>query len=57
MVQLAFIYSDEYIGEFIGSHIHLMVTEYVINFNTNNSMNDRIPENSTTTTSEMNIST
>lgn len=49
MVQLSFIYSNEYIGEFIGSHIHLMVTEYVINFNTNSAMNDRIPDNATST--------
>jgi hypothetical protein len=43
MVQLSFIYSNDYIGEFIGSHIHLMVTEYVLNFNTNSAMEERIP--------------
>lgn len=47
MVQLAFIYSDSYIGEFIGSHIHLMVTEYVINFNTNSPLEENTPTAST----------
>lgn len=47
MVQLAFIYSDSYIGEFIGSHIHLMVTEYVINFNTNSPLGENPPTAST----------
>lgn len=41
ITHLSFIYSNEYIGIFLGRHIYMLVLDYCLNFNINNS-NEKI---------------
>lgn len=34
---LSFIYNENYLGDYLGTHIYLIVVDYVLNFNVNNS--------------------
>lgn len=42
LTHLSFIYNSDYVGEFIGKHIYMVVLNYVLSYNINNSDDDTI---------------
>ena len=42
LTHLSFIYNSDYVGEFIGKHIYMVVLNYVLTYNINNSDDDTI---------------
>lgn len=39
LTKLSYIYNTDYIGKFLGQHIYLVITQFVIDFNTQNGGN------------------
>lgn len=40
LTHLSFIYDNEYVGEFIGKHIYLILLNYVLTYNINNEISE-----------------